>query len=155
MSKAVDSFYTLYNNPFLMSEIVIEFYKHYDMSQKNDVLLSYIVLPLSLYEPSKIALKRANTQRSIRTFVKAPERLFGLADRVIEYKKITNMAIQFALDKRSIIIDEKLSIHVNTENLAPSNTSLKAYLNAAANLAKMLKGVDIVSVYRQLGIKKI
>lgn len=155
MSKTVDSLYTLYNNPFLLSGIVVEFYKHYTSSQKNDILLSYLVLPLTLYECSKAGLRRANRQRSIRTFVKEPERLFGLSERLTEYKKTTNMAMQFAVDQSYLTIDESLSVSVDPVNMPSLNPGLKANLTAAANLAKMLNGVDVVSVYRQFGIKKL
>jgi len=155
MSKTVDSFYTLYNNPFFLSGIVVEFYKHYTTSQRNDILLSYLVLPLTLYEYSKAGLQRANKQRSIRTFVKEPERLFGLSERLSEYERTTNMILQFAIDQRYLTINESLSVSVHPDNIPSLNPSIKAHITAAANLAKMLNGVEVVSVYRQFGIKKL
>lgn len=155
MSKSVDSYYTLYNNPFLLSGIVVEFYKHYTSRQKNDVLLSYLILPLTLYESSKGGLQRANKQRSIRTFVKEPDRLFGLVERLNEYKKMTNLTMQFAVDQHYLLIDESLSVNVISNNEPTINPGLKPHLTAAANLAKMLNGVDVIAVYRQLGIKRI
>ncbi|MDB5122818.1 MAG: hypothetical protein JWP94_947 [Mucilaginibacter sp.] len=155
MSKSVDSFYALYNNPFLLSGIVVEFYKHYSFKQQNDILLSYLILPLTLYESSKAGLQRANKQRSIRTFVKEPERLFGLAERLKEYKKMTNLTMQFAIDQRYLLIDEVLSVKVDSSNEITMNPGLKPHLTAAANLAKMLNAVDVISVYRQFGIKRI
>lgn len=155
MSKTVDSFYILYNNPFLLSSILVEFYKNYNSNQKRDLLLSYLVLPITLYDKSKEGLQRANKQRTIRTFVKESDRLFGLAERISEFKKLTNLSLQFAADQQLLNIDNNLSVSVNEMNLPTANSNIKIYLTASANLAKMLNGADIVSVYRQLGIKNI
>lgn len=155
MSKSVDSYYTLYNNPFLLSCIIVQFYKHYNSKQSNDLLLSYLILPLTLYESSKLALQRANKQRSIRTFVKDSKRLFGLADRLNEYKKMTNLAIQYAIDQGFLHIDKTLSVTIDPENKPVLYNGLKSYLKAAENLAKMLNETELVAVYRQFGIKKL
>ncbi len=155
MSKLVDSYYTLYNNPFLLSGIVVEFYKNYTSKQKNDLLLSYLILPLTLYENSKLGLQRAHKDRSIRSFVKEPDRIFGLADRLNEYKKITNLSIQYAIDNQYIYIDKTLSVSVNPDNKPDLNLGLGTHLKAASNLASMLNGINVVAVYRQFGIKRI
>lgn len=155
MSRTIDNYYTLYNNPFLLSEIIVEFYKSYNSHQRNDLLLSYIVLPLTLYEISMSGLQRANSQRSIRSFVKEAERLYGLSERISEYRHTTNMAIQFSVDQHIFVINSDLSVIVEPKNIKKSDTSLKQHLAAATNLAKMVNGIEIVSVYRQLGIKQI
>jgi hypothetical protein len=155
MSKTVDSLYILYNTPFLLSGVIVEFFNNYTTAQKNDILLSYLVLPLALYESSKKGLQRANKQRTIRTFIKDPERLYGLADRLEEYKRTTNLALQYALDQHYLYINESLSVVVNQEIRPEINPGLKPGLTAAANLAKMLNDIDVVSVYRQLGIKRL
>jgi hypothetical protein len=155
MSRAVDSLYTLYNNPFILAGVLVEFYKHYSGHQKNDVLLSYLVLPVTLYEHSKIGLQQANKQRSIRSFVKSKDRMFGLTERIKEYKDMTNKTLQFAIDQRYLQIDDVLSVIVLVENEPPPNPGSKTHLVASANLAKMVDGVDVVSVFRQFGIKEL
>ena len=155
MSKTVDSFYILYNNPFLLSSILVEFYKNYNGNQKKDILLSYLILPITLYEKSKEGLQRVSKTRTIRTFVKEPQRIYGLAERINEFKKLTNLSLQLAIDQQFLIIDENLSVQVNNQYEPTVNINIKTYLTASANLGKMLNGAELVSVYRQLGIKKL
>lgn len=156
MSKTVDSYYILYNNPFLLSEILVEFYRYQENSQVRDVLLSYLVFPITLYEKSNESLQRANSKRTIRTFAKDSERLYGLEQRLSEFKKLTDHCLQLLIDQRMITIEEHLQVKV-TElgSVLKKNQTLASYTTAAMNLAKMCNGIELVSIYRQLGIKQI
>lgn len=156
MSKAVDSYYILFNNPFLLSEILLEFYRNYQSSQNKDILLSYLILPLTLYEKSGESLQRANNKRTIRTFSKDSERLFGLQQRLIEFKKLTGHCLQLLTDQGMITIGEQLQVNITELGQVPrKNQMIANYATAAINLAKMFNGVELVSIYRQLGIKQL
>jgi hemoglobin-like flavoprotein len=156
MSKTVDNYYILYNNPFLLSEILIEFYRNYQNSQDRDVLLSYLVLPITLYEKSNESLQHANSKRTIRTFAKEIDRLYGLEQRLSEFKKLTDHCLQLLIDQKMIAIEEHLQVKVTELGRdIKKNQAIASYTNAAINLAKMFNGVELVSIYRQLGIKQI
>lgn len=156
MSKAVDSYYILYNNPFLLSEILVEFYRNNESPQDRDILLSYLVFPITLYEKSNESLQRAHSKRTIRTFTKDSERLYGLEQRLSEFKKLTDNCLQLLIDQGMITIEEHLQVKV-TElgRVLKKNGVIASYSTAAINLAKMFNGLELVSIYRQLGIKAI
>jgi len=155
MSKTAEHLYVLYNNPFILYPIIVDFYKHYEGSQKNDILLSYLIFPIVLYEESKNDLQRAEHRRVIRTFVKEKDRLYGLTRRIVEFKNLTNLSIQLAIDKKLLIVDQNLSVQVDNELFAIQERRLETYLKASANLAKMLKNTEVLAIYRQFGIKEI
>ena len=154
MSRTTDSYYTLYNNPFLLSTLIIEFYRNYKGSEKNSVLLSYLVFPITLYEESKNGLQRANGKRSLRSFIQ-PNRIYGLSERIIEFRRLTNLSLQLAVDQKAISIDECLRVNILTAPVSTGGASIEPYLKATVNLAIMLSKNDIVSIYRTLGIKQI
>ena len=156
MSKIVNNYYILYNNPFLLSDVIIEFYKNYETKQSRELLLSYLVFPFTLYEVSIEALQRANGKRSIRSFIKSTDRLYGLQSRIQEFKDLTNQCLQFAIDQGLIVIKQDLTIEITELGQSVGkNDTIKKHLLASANLAKMFSGVELVSVFRQLGIKEI
>lgn len=152
MSKAIDNIYKLYNNPFILTPLVVEFYSNFQ-SRDKDILLSNLVLPIALFESSKLALQRADNRRTLITFRRDNQRMYGLQARVQEYKEITRLCVQCALDNKLIEISDTLSVSV--KNKIDCDQSLKSASVASGNLAKMLNKYDIVSAYRLLGIKKL
>ena len=163
MSKYIDNVYKVNNNTFLLTPLIVEFYKELKVTNKN-VLLSYLVLPLVLNNKSKEALISASTRSSIFSFVsnkqknkdgvKHVENIFGLPDRIFEYKEQTNRCLQFAIDSKWISLNEDLSVNVlNKSGNKP--LELKDSLKAASNLHKIFKDLDVVTIYRLLGIKKL
>ena len=89
MSKAVQHLGILYNNPFIFGPILHSFYK--SLSDKDyDILMSYLVLPLTLYPASQKYLTQRRDPRSrLRILAKEHERIFGLQERIHEYRQIT------------------------------------------------------------------
>lgn len=170
MSKTIDHLYRLYNNPFFLTPILIEFYKAYQGKQSKDILLSYIVLPIVLYEDSKLILLRKNKDRTIRTFInyhkkedktkfqkeiKKNEKLFGLPERVEEFKEMTNLCLQYAFDRGCLKLNEEdLSISYIKNDFEKDNT-LVEFLTVAENLSIMFKKEKITHIYMKLGIKKL
>ncbi len=142
----------LYYSPFILAPILESFYETAD-DQPRNVLLSYLVLPLTLSPSSQNFLKNSNITSSLRTFTKNRENLFGLPERVQEYRDITNICIQLAINAGGIRIKEAdLSIEFINKNLDASSSPKNA-IKAAQKFGKILKPLDIPSIYRFLGVK--
>lgn len=153
MIKIVKHTYTIYNNPFLLTPLFVEFYKVYE-GQEKDFLLAYLILPLVLHENTRATLKNARSSSSIHTFTKKKDNLYGLPQRVQEYKELTNKCMQNAIDNKFLSIDEELRIRVvNDKN--DYEPSLKEAIKASANIIKIVKKFDIVAVFRLLGLKTL
>lgn len=164
MSEFVDRIYQIHNNPFVLTPLFAEFFRHIQPKPKN-ILLAYLVLPLVLHEDSKQWLVSAKTTSSIHTFsnkkcndkvkiCNRKENLFGLQERVRLYKDLTNQCLQYAIDNQMIKINENLIVEVlKTENNVVEN--LKKSLKAASNLHKIFRDLDVVAIYRLLGVKEL
>ena len=151
-NKTIDNLYGLFNNPFILTPLVVEFYKNLT-PQPKDILLAYLILPFVLYHESRDDLQRADVRRTLIIFKRENNRIYGLQDRLIEYKSLTNLCIQNAIDTGLIEINENLSVVVKKENSC--DPSLQLSFNASTNLAKMLSKHEIVTIYRLTGIKRI
>jgi hypothetical protein len=160
MSKVIQHLSILHNNPFILTPIIVKFYEKYDGKQGKDMLLSYLILPLVLYENSKIILK--NKKKGLRTFInytkteeiKKNDKLFGLPSRLEEFKELTNLCLQYAFDTGSLRLNADLSITFIKSDFIVDNSSVE-YLKPAENLALLLKNEKITHIYMRLGIKKI
>ncbi|MDR4499567.1 MAG: DUF6521 family protein [Candidatus Scalindua sp.] len=153
MSKFVNSIYQIHNNPFVLAPLFVEFFRHIQQKSKN-VLLAYLVLPLVLHEDSKQSLVCAKITSSIQTFSNKKKNIFGLQERVRLYKYLTNQCLQYAMDNQMIKINENLIVEVLVqENKTVEN--LKESLKASANLYKVFRDLDVVAIYRLLGVKEL
>jgi tRNA U34 5-carboxymethylaminomethyl modifying GTPase MnmE/TrmE len=158
MNKFIDNVYKIHNNPFVLTPLIVSFYEKLEQKPKN-ILLAYLILPLVLNERSKQTLQNVNKNSSIHSFMDSKdkakrENVFGLPERIQNYIEITNQCIQYAIDNQYIKIKEDLSIEflrkVNNkvENL---NQSFKA----SSNLHKIFRDLDVVTIYRLLGVKEL
>lgn len=161
MSKTIENIYTLYNNPFLLTPIIVKFYESYKGKQSKDLLLAYLVLPIVLYEESSKVLSTKNKNRELRTFINYEKekhqknnKLFGLPDRVEEYKKITNLCIQYAIDRGNLKVEDDLSILFLKNDFLHDNTIIH-FVKASENFAEMLKKEKLMHIYLKLGIKNL
>ncbi|NCD00119.1 MAG: hypothetical protein EOL95_10520 [Bacteroidia bacterium] len=158
MNKFVDSVYKVHNNPFAFTPLIVVFYGQLPRKQKN-ILLAYLVLPLILNVRSKQTLQTVMTTSSIHSFIDSKdknkrENIFGLPERIQNYKEITNQCIQHAIDNKWIKIHEDLSVEVLTR-IDNKVKNLDHSFKASSNLHKIFKDLDVVSIYRLLGVKKL
>lgn len=162
MNKYIESVHRVNNNTFVLTPLIVEFYKKLHKTEKN-ILLAYLVLPLVLNEKSRDSLLRVNTRSSIYSFIsnkvkkgssKNVENIFGLPYRIENYKSITNSCLQYAIDNKWIEVNSDLSVNVLEESMVSSD-NLNSAQKASSNLYKIFKDLDVVTVYRLLGIKKI
>ncbi|SRR6266702_1199208 len=157
MNNAIDCYATLYFNPFVLAPIVRAFYEKAHAQPKN-ILLSYLVLPMvlteSTQESSKTFLINSNSASSLRTFCKDASRLHGLPERVQEFRSLCQQCIQYLLDVEEIFINEDLSVLVKSSRL---NSSIcpDGTIKAAQKLGDLFAEMDVVSIYRMLGVKKL
>ena len=153
MSKYIDNLYEAHNNIFIFTPLIIKFYKDLQPIPKN-ILLSYLVLPMVLHEDSKNNLKNAKTTSSIHTYMNKNDNLFGLPNRVQNYKKITNNCLQYALAQNWIKINDDLSITV-TQEQDNKIENLNISFRASSNLYKIFGELGVVEIYKLLGMKKL
>lgn len=149
----------IYNNPFIFPPIFVEFYSSISQKEKN-ILLSYLVLPLTLYHPSQKAIK--NSQAGSRSTIysvfserKTEERVFGLEERIKSYKSLTNNSLQYAISSGMLILNEDLSVSVKNPKLANKKLCQKDSLTAARKLGLLFAQYDIPTCYGILGVKEI
>jgi len=167
MSKAIQNLDILYNNPFVLTPLIVTFYEKYEGKQQKDMFIAYLILPIVLYEYSKIILK--TKKKELRTFInyiqkedikndkieiKRNDKLFGLPNRVDEFKELTNLCLQYAFDTGSLRLNKDLSITF-IKNDFKIDQSILEYIIAAQNLALLLKNEKTTHIYMRLGIKKL
>lgn len=158
MSKYVDSVYKINNNVFVLAPLFVAFYQHLKPSPKN-LLLSYLVLPLVLYKTSQQKIKTSKSTSSIFSFLNSKEEtkrenVYGLPKRVQEYKEITNQCILYAIENGWLKLNDDLSVvvlKVQKNNIV----SLEDAFKASSKLCNIFQDLDVVSIYRQLGVKQL
>ncbi len=153
MSNVIKYNHIVHNNTFLLTTLLHVFYKNYK-GQEKDMLLAYLILPLVLNGTTKKNLKRSKTTSSIHSFTRKKENLYGLQKRISEYVELTNKCIQNGIDNRLFVVNKDLKIKVIDEEVLDI-PSLKDSIKASSNLVKVLKDLDVISIYRLLGIKTI
>ncbi len=153
MSKYIDSTYKIHNNVFIFTPLIVNFYTSLEVTEKN-ILLAYLVLPMVLYKDSCNTLKSVNVNSSIHTYRNKKDNLFGLPERVQDYKEITNNCLQYAFDQKWLKVTDNLSVEILEEQ---SNMADNLVLNfkASSNLHKVFRGMDVVTIYKLLGIKNL
>lgn len=163
MSNAIQSFTVIHNNPFIFGPLFSSFYDSLGKKQ-NSILLSYLVLPLVLYPASQKFLMNAKSTSSITTLVGKSgkrDRLYGLEERIAEYRELTNISMQYGIDIGVLSLDENLSINVeNTSksiNIRFTNKTLyySEYRKSASKLGYLFAPFDVPTVYRLLGVKNL
>jgi hypothetical protein len=153
MSTTIENFAVLHYNPFVLSPLFESFYKNVTI-QPNNILLAYLVLPLTLHSTSREFLKKARSTSSLRTFCSQRERLHGLPTRVQDCRALTQLCLQLAFDAGGIRSEDDLSIHFISSVLDSSICPIDT-VHAAERLGKIFADLEIPAIYRFLGVKKL
>ena len=143
----------------MFSPLFVEFYSNIPQTEKN-ILLSYLVLPLTLYRPSQVAIKNSqagsrSTIYSIFSERKTEERVFGLEERIKSYKSLTNDSLQYAISSNMLFLNDDLSISIKNPKAANKKLCQKDALTAAKKLGILFSQYDIPTCYGILGVKEI
>lgn len=156
MSKYVNSVYKLNNNIFVLAPLFVSFYKNLKPNPKN-LLLSYLVLPLVLYKTSQEKIKNSNKTSSVFTFLDSKDKranVYGLPKRVQDYREITNQCILYAIENKWLKLNDDLSVII-LEEQKNNISSLDDAFKASSKLCNIFQDLDVVSIYRQLGVKEL
>ncbi|TWR58163.1 three component ABC system middle component [Pseudomonas marginalis] len=151
-SSAVEHIYTLRRSAFKLAPIIHSFYLTYP-KKENNLLLSYLLLPLILYKPMCSYLVSARSTSNIKTACSEAERLYGLESRVQELKSATSAAMMLLFASDRLEIENNLTITANGE--LQEEHAHSDHLTAATKLAKILSDIDVAETYRVLGLKKL
>lgn len=154
MSRAVDSIYNILNNPFKLMELIVCFYSSYE-NKDNDILLSYLVLPLVLNQDSRKKLLNLHKNCNLLSLTKNSDSVVGLEQMIEEYKDITNECIQIAILNGYLKLNKNKSLVRTDKDLKIQSFKFSDEYVATRNFAVILKSNDIVTIYRMLGVKKI
>ncbi|MDA5534908.1 hypothetical protein HB976_07625 [Yersinia mollaretii] len=160
MSSIIVNLATLHYSPIILQSVMSSFY-HKIEPQKNNILLSYLVIPLfsnsktfSFFKNAKRSTNTGKLTSTLITFSNKKENIIGLSERIFEFKELTNSCIQILIDSKAIVINENMSIELsNTE--ATLNTLDEKKIKSISNMAEILTEFDISSTFRILGINKL
>ncbi len=158
MSKYVDSIYKVNNNIFVLTPLFVVFYQNLKSTPKN-FLLSYLVLPLVLYKTSQETIRKSNIKSSVFTFLNSKDKdkranVYGLSKRVQEYKEVTNQCMLYAIENKWLKVNDDLSVAV-LEEQANSISDLNNAYKASSKLCNVFQDLDVVAIYRLLGVKEL
>ncbi|CAI1670274.1 three component ABC system middle component [Serratia fonticola] len=157
MSSIIKNLSTLHYSPIILKDVIGLFYKDIGRT-KNNILLSYLILPFYCNEKTFSFFKNARRNKStgsltssLITFNSKKENTFGLAEKIIEFKPLTNTCIQIIVGSNNAFIDDNMSLIAKDFNVDLDSNRKKAILN----MAEILTEFDVVSTYRILGIREI
>ena len=153
MSRLVDNIFTLQNNVFALTPLLISFYKNLKCREKN-ILLSYFVFPLVLNRECIEKIRRLKTNSQLRRITRDKDIMAGFEERFEFYKDITNKCLQHALDCKYIEIDNNLTVRVITNDSMYSEPFLSESLILSSNLYKIFNQ-DVINTYYSFGIKEL
>lgn len=152
MIGSIEHIFTLQRSPFALAPVIHQFFAN-SQPRENDILLSYLILPMVLYPEMQKYLLTVRKTSNIRTLCREQSRLIGLTHNVQQLKPQTNAALLVLDAERRIEITEKLSVKsiadINIDNAD------KIQLEAARRLSMVLENIDVVSIYRTLGFKSL
>jgi hypothetical protein len=150
MSKFVDNIFTIHNNIFSLTPIIISFYKNY-RSREKDILLAYFILPIVLHPDIIDDIKNVTVKSNLTRLVTNKKFMAGFQDRFKQFQQITNDCLQYAIDCKYIEMDKKMSIKVINKDTLYTDNSLANSINLASKLPKMFK-LDVINTYYAFGI---
>lgn len=151
MSQLVNNVFTIHNNIFSLTPIIISFYKNY-RSREKDLLLAYFILPITLNPDVMEEIKYVSVKSNLTRLVGNKKLMAGFQDRFKQFQQITNDCLQYAVDCKYIKIDDKMSIKVTNRDILYTDSSLASAINLASKLPKMFT-VDVINTYYAFGIK--
>lgn len=149
MSDPIHHLRVLHNNPFIFAPVFSAFFEELGEKQ-NALLLGYLVLPMTLHQPSRAFLQNAKRNSSVRTMLRDRTRILGVGERVDRYRVMTNTTLQYLLDTGGISCDRQLSVLVASQ--ATDGSSPEGVVKAARRLGSLFGPYDVTMVFRTLGV---
>ena len=153
MSKFIENISTLQNNTFILTPLLVSFYKNLKPTDKN-ILLAYFVFPLVLNKEFIGNIKQINSSSNLSRITKNKDIMAGFEERFYFYKEQTNKCLQYAIDCKYIEIDKNLAVTVIND----CKTLTDPYMNKSINLSSQLYKIftkNVINTYYAFGIKAL
>lgn len=153
MSKLIENISTLQNNTFILTPLLVSFYKNLKPTDKN-ILLAYFVFPLVLNNEFIEKIQRITTASNLSRITKNKDIMAGFEDRFYYYREQTNKCLQYAIDCQYIEVDKNLTITVISDDNRFTDTRLEKSLILASQLYKIFTK-NVINTYYAFGIKRL
>lgn len=153
MSKLIDNISTLRSNVFVLTPILVAFYKNLQPKDKN-ILLAYFVFPLVLNSDFLDTITTISKASRLSRITNNKEIMAGFEERFEYFKDITNHCLQYALECEYIKINDDLSVSVLADHTLQTDSNLAKSINLASQLHKIFTR-NIINTYYAFGIYKL
>ena len=153
MSKLIENISTLQSNIFILTSILVSFYRNLQPKDKN-ILLAYFVFPLVLNSDFLEKITTVSRASRLSRITNDKEIMAGFEERFEYFKDITNHRLQYALGCGYIKINDDLSVTVLVDNNLQIDCRLSKSINLASQLHKIFTR-NVINTYYAFGIYKL
>jgi hypothetical protein len=153
MSKFIENISTLQNNTFILTPLLVSFYKNLKPTDKN-ILLAYFVFPLVLNKEFMGKIKQINTSSNLSRITNDKDIMAGFEERFYFYKEQTNKCLQYAIDCKYIEVDKNLAVTVINDSNVLTDSRLSKSINLSSQLYKIFTK-NVINTYYAFGIKAL
>ena len=153
MSKLIENISTLQSNIFILTPILVSFYRNLQPKDKN-ILLAYFVFPLVLNSDFLEKITTVSRASRLSRITNDKEIMAGFEERFEYFKDITNHCLQYALGCGHIKINADLSVTVLVDNNLQIDCRLSKSINLASQLHKIFTR-NVINTYYAFGIYKL
>ncbi|MBQ2375296.1 MAG: hypothetical protein II298_01320 [Bacteroidales bacterium] len=153
MSKFIENISTLQNNTFILTPLLVSFYKNLKPTDKN-ILLAYFVFPLVLNKEFIGNIKQINSSSNLSRITKNKDIMAGFEERFYFYKEQTNKCLQYAIDCKYIEIDKNLAVNVINDCKTLTDPCMNKSINLSSQLYKIFTK-NVINTYYAFGIKAL
>lgn len=153
MSKLIENISTLQSNIFILTPILVSFYRNLQPKDKN-ILLAYFVFPLVLNSDFLEKITTVSRASRLSRITNDKEIMAGFEERFEYFKDITNHCLQYALECGYIKINDDLSVTVLVDNNLQIDCRLSKSINLASQLHKIFTR-NVINTYYAFGIYKL
>ena len=153
MSKFIENISTLQNNTFILTPLLVSFYKNLKPTDKN-ILLAYYVLPLVLNNEFLEKIQKITTASNLSRITRDKDIMAGFEERFCFYKEQTNKCLQYAIDCKYIEVNNNLAVTVINDVNMLTDSRLEKSLNLSSQLYKIFTK-NVINTYYAFGIKAL
>lgn len=153
MSKLIENISTLQSNIFILTPILVSFYRNLQPKDKN-ILLAYFIFPLVLNSEFLEKITTVSRASRLSRITNDKEIMAGFEERFEYFKDITNHCLQYALECGYIKINDDLSVTVLVDNNLQIDCRLSKSINLASQLHKIFTR-NVINTYYAFGIYKL
>lgn len=153
MSRFIENISTLQNNTFILTPLLVSFYKNLKPTDKN-ILLAYFILPLVLNNEFLEKIQKITTASNLSRITKDKDIMAGFEERFYFYKEQTNKCLQYAIDCKYIEVNKNLAVTVINDVNMLTDSRLEKSLNLSSQLYKIFTK-NVINTYYAFGIKAL